>query len=82
MRRVSWEEWTEGSYGQDTVYEGRIYFQGRKGRKKGTEGRREGRRKENTLVTMRLLTLRCFGCCVLTCSVIPGPNSTFLELGT
>lgn len=42
MGRVHWEEWTEGSCGQDIVYEGRIYFQGRKGRTKGREGKREG----------------------------------------
>lgn len=46
MGRVSWEEWTEGNCGRDIVYEGRIYFQGRKGRKKGREGMREEGKKE------------------------------------
>lgn len=64
------EEWREGKLRPG--YERRICFQ----------FKRKKKETETILATMGLMTLRHFGCWGLTCSVTPGPNSTFLELGT
>lgn len=45
MARGELEEWREGSCGRDTAYEGRICFQGRKGKKEERERGKEGESK-------------------------------------